>query len=126
MALEGRNVDGGDIAAVAAQIGSSLLPDNDQWMNRFKVKSTSSSAFYTIAQRRSDKVWGCSCVGWRHHRRCRHVDDVLSRLSKVSTAGIKSVDVIEMLANAALVYLDFEPTKKVTALKVRGRVLDFE
>ena len=55
------------ITLVAAQIGcSEMLPDNDQWINRFQVKSTSSSSVYTVAQRRSDKTWGCSCVGWRN------------------------------------------------------------
>ena len=109
------------IAIVAAQIGSTLLPDNDQWINRFQVRSTSSSSLYTIAQRRADKTWGCSCVGWRNHRKCKHLTDVLRRLSNVKVTGVA---VASMLASAKAAFLDLSGPKEVAAPTVRGRVLD--
>lgn len=116
--------DAAAIAAVAAQIGSTLLPDNDQWINRFQVKSTSSSSLYTIAQRRSDKTWGCSCVGWRNHRKCKHLTDVLKRLSDVKAMSIPDEAVANMLASARAAFLDLGPAKEVAAPTLRGRVLD--
>ena len=116
------------IAIVAAQIGSTLLPDNDQWINRFQVKSTSSSSsVYTVAQRRSDKTWGCSCVGWRNHRKCKHLTDVLKRLSNVNASSLpvgRREAVMIMLESAKLAFLDLGPAKEVAAPTVRGRVLD--
>lgn len=71
----------GDVAGIAEKIGSSLMPDNAVWMNRFTVKSKSSSSVYTVAQRRTDGVWGCSCPGWKHYRHCKHLTDILGRLA---------------------------------------------
>jgi hypothetical protein len=71
-------------AEIAAQIGSGLMPDNDQWTNRFTVQSSTSSAVYVVAQRRSDGVWGCSCRGWIHYRHCRHLTDILRRLARLA------------------------------------------
>jgi hypothetical protein len=55
------------------EIGAVLLPDNEQWTNRFEIKSASSSRLYTIAQRKSDRSWGCSCPGWKSRRKCKHL-----------------------------------------------------
>lgn len=49
------------------------LPDNDQWQNRFEVRSETSSRIYTIAQHRVKKHWGCSCPSWRTRRYCKHL-----------------------------------------------------
>jgi len=113
------------IAAVAAQIGSTLLPDNDAWTNRFQVKSASSGSLYTIAQRRSDKVWGCSCRGWINYRKCKHLTDVLKRLAAVEASVAYDSDTLTMLASARKVYLDLGAAKGVAAPKVTGRELDF-
>ena len=73
----------GDVVGIASRIGSSLMPDNDRWVNRFTVKSTSSSRVYVVAQQRSDGVWGCSCWGWKRYRHCRHLTDILERLRRL-------------------------------------------
>jgi len=103
------------IAAVAEQIGSGLLPDNAAWKHRFEIRSTTSNRSYVIAQRRSDNVWGCSCTGWRHHRKCKHVKDVLARLAaladRIQEADV--AEVVEVLRHARTAYLDLEPAQKV-------------
>ena len=45
------------VQEIATQIGSTLLPDNDQWTNRFQIKSSSSNRLYVIAQKRA--TGGC-------------------------------------------------------------------
>ena len=50
-----------------------ILPDNDQWKNRFEIKSESSNRIYVIAQNKSKKHWGCSCPSWRVRRSCKHL-----------------------------------------------------
>jgi hypothetical protein len=54
----------------------SILPDNDQWTNRFTIPSSSSSRVYTIAQNKKGRYWGCDCPGWRRHRHCHHLDEL--------------------------------------------------
>ncbi len=106
----------GDVAMIAAQIGSSVMPDNDQWMNRFTVKSTSSNSVYTVAQRRSDGVWGCSCRGWTTHRNCKHLHDILGRLSRIPTLstheptpmGDEFSSVLDILASARQAYQEHQ------------------
>ena len=49
------------------------LPDKNQWIHRFLVEG--SSGFYTVAQHRTERYWGCGCMGWRTHkdRNCKHL-----------------------------------------------------
>ena len=68
------NQKAGALSVLVDRIGGLLLPDNDQWTNRFKIKSESSSRLYTIAQRKSDGSWGCDCMGWKRFRHCKHLD----------------------------------------------------
>jgi hypothetical protein len=129
MTYRGPSEDTKAIAAVASQIGSTLLPDNGQWTNRFQVKSLSSSSLYTIAQRRSDHTWGCSCPGWRNHRRCKHLTDVLQRLAAVAisaTASAFDQATLKMLASARTAYLDLSPAKEITIPTAKGRVLELD
>jgi len=53
--------------------GATRLPDNDQWTNRFEVKSESSDRVYIIAQNKKKGHWGCSCPAWRTRRKCKHL-----------------------------------------------------
>jgi len=53
--------------------GAIALEDNDQWTNRFKVRSATSNRLYIIAQHKKKRHWGCSCPGWRRHRSCKHL-----------------------------------------------------
>jgi len=112
-----------NVAAVAAQIGGTVLPDSAQWVNRFQVKSTSSSRLYVIAQRATDKVWGCSCPGWRHYRKCKHCTDVLRRLSNVARDALDATT-LAMLDSARTAYLDLEPAKATSAPIFKGREVD--
>jgi hypothetical protein len=52
------------------------LPDNDQWENRFEIRSSSSNRKYIIAQHKALRHWGCSCPGWRTHRNCTHLKNL--------------------------------------------------
>lgn len=56
--------------------GAIMLPDNNEWTNRFEIRSSSSNRVYTIAQHKTKKHWGCSCPGWRSHRKCKHLSAV--------------------------------------------------
>lgn len=49
------------------------LPDNDQWINRFEIRSATSNRVYTVAQNRKHRHWACSCPGWKRHRTCTHL-----------------------------------------------------
>jgi hypothetical protein len=53
---------------------ANVLPDNAQWMNRFEIPSSSSNRLYTIAQHKEKKHMGCSCPGWKRHRKCQHLE----------------------------------------------------
>lgn len=122
---EMKTTDRSQVAEIAAQIGSSVMPDNAVWTNRFAIKSTSSSSVYTVAQRRTDGVWGCSCRGWTHHRHCKHLTDILSRLAALPVESL-AVDpaVQEMLTSARTAYLDLDVIPLATRQRTVGRVLD--
>jgi len=59
--------------ALELPAGTNRLPDNDQWTNRFEVRSESSNRVYTIAQNKNRGHWGCSCPAWRTRRKCKHL-----------------------------------------------------
>lgn len=113
------------IEKIAEQIGSTLLPDNERWTNRFQIKSSSSNRFYTIAQQQADGVWGCSCPGWTHHRKCKHLTDVLGRLTALA-AKVPAYNHLSVLVSARTAYLILEPAKHVTKIVLKGRVVDFD
>ena len=52
------------------------LPDNDKWQFRFEVESETSNRLYTIAQHKTKKHWGCSCMAWKRYRHCKHLDSL--------------------------------------------------
>jgi hypothetical protein len=60
-----------------------VLPDNAQWKNRFEIKSESSNRLYTVAQNKANGTWGCSCPGWKRHRKCKHLSTLNPLLSQV-------------------------------------------
>ena len=55
---------------------SVMLPDNNQWINRFEIKSESSNRIYVIAQHKTNKHFGCSCPAWRTRRKCKHLTSI--------------------------------------------------
>jgi len=50
-----------------------VLPNNDQWENRFYVKSESSDNLYTVAQNKKKRHWACDCPGYKRYRKCKHL-----------------------------------------------------
>lgn len=52
------------------------LPDNAVWTSRFEIRSQTSNRIYIVAQRKSDGLWGCSCPGWKAHRKCKHLREI--------------------------------------------------
>ena len=55
-------------------IGLEVLPDNDQWTNRFEIHSESSDRVYVISQNKKKRHWGCSCPSYRIRRCCKHLN----------------------------------------------------
>jgi len=111
------------VAQVAAQIGSRLEPDNAAWTNRFTVRSHTSNAVYVVAQRRTDNVWGCSCKGWTHYRRCKHLADILDRLASLPAAGF-TPELVSLLESARTAFLDLEVKPRAITVIRQNRVLD--
>jgi hypothetical protein len=54
-------------------VGAVSLPDNDQWDNRFHIKSQTSNRLYVIARNKSTGKFGCSCPSYRVRRYCKHL-----------------------------------------------------
>lgn len=105
-------------AKIAEAIGSSLMPDNAVWTNRFTVTSTSEpTTLYTVAQRRTDGVWGCSCWGWKRHRNCKHLADILGKLATLAAEVQAGLDktALAMLASARTAYLDLDESIRVAS-----------
>ena len=50
-----------------------FLPDNKDWKNRFEVHSETSNRIYIIAQHKLYGHMGCSCMGWKRYRTCKHL-----------------------------------------------------
>lgn len=55
--------------------GALLFPDYKGWTNRFEIQAASGK-FYTISQHIEKRHWGCSCTGWRNHRKCKHLTEL--------------------------------------------------
>lgn len=114
------------VEQIATEIGSTLLPDNERWTNRFQVKSRTSNREYVIAQQRADGVWGCSCPGWTHHRKCKHLTDVLGRLAALAER-MPALNHHALMVSARTAFLILEPvTRKVVVKAAKGRVLDLD
>lgn len=115
--FKGEKMDRDQVAQVAEMIGSSLMPDNSQWVNRFTIPSSSGSRVYTVAQRRNDGVWGCSCPSWINRRHCKHLVQILKQLAEVQAVVATDPAVLAMLASARTAYLDLDaiPTAQVRA-----------
>ena len=63
-------------AIVLHKLKKNPLPDNKLWENRFEVRSSSSGRLYTIAQNKNKRHWGCSCMGWKRYRKCKHLESL--------------------------------------------------
>lgn len=54
--------------------GAVALADNDQYTNRFEIRSQTSNRKYIIAQHKTSRWWACSCPGWIRFRKCKHLE----------------------------------------------------
>ena len=61
--------------AIRKPAGANTLPDNDQWQNRFEIKSESSGRIYIVSQNKVSLKWACSCPAWITRRKCKHLID---------------------------------------------------
>jgi hypothetical protein len=83
------------LAVIARQSGAVVLPNEGKgWINRLQIRSATSKRLYTVAQRESDGVWGCSCPGWVTKRNCKHLKAMMPALNtldapKNSVKGIR-------------------------------------
>jgi hypothetical protein len=48
----------------------------EQWINRTEIQSETSNRVYIVSQHATKRFWGCSCPGWRTHRRCKHLEQL--------------------------------------------------
>lgn len=53
--------------------GNIILPDSEQYINRFEIHSETSDRIYIISQNRKKRHWCCSCPSWRVRRSCKHL-----------------------------------------------------
>jgi hypothetical protein len=77
-----------ELVAFANRHNVEVLPDNAQWRNRFEIRSESSTRLYTVAQRKSDGTWGCSCPGWKTRRTCKHLSAMLPALRQLTAETV--------------------------------------
>ena len=52
---------------------SNVLEDNKLWKNRFEIHSESSDRVYVVSQNIAKGHMGCSCMGWKRYRTCKHL-----------------------------------------------------
>jgi len=53
------------------------MANNDNlWINRTEIRSETSDRVYIVSQHATKRHWGCSCPGWKAHRRCKHLEQL--------------------------------------------------
>jgi len=50
------------------------MAENNTWINRMEIRSETSDRIYVVSQHTTKRFWGCSCPGWRAHRKCKHLE----------------------------------------------------
>jgi hypothetical protein len=50
------------------------MTTNNTWVNRIEIKSETSNRVYVVSQHATKRYWGCSCPGWKAHRKCKHLE----------------------------------------------------
>src|SRR5579872_6135537 len=61
------------MAKAKEQLDFEQLPDNEQWVNRRQIKSTSSNNLYIVAQNRAGRYFSCSCPAGKTRKNCKHL-----------------------------------------------------
>lgn len=64
------------LATNLSRVGIVTRPDDKVWKNKFEIRSETSNRIYVIAQKINDETWGCSCMGWKRYRRCKHLNSI--------------------------------------------------
>ena len=54
------------------------MPENDKWLERWAVRSSSGHGDYIIG-RDTDGKYGCSCMGWKTHIYCPKCHNALKK-----------------------------------------------
>ena len=49
------------------------MKNHDNLPILFIPRGTTSNRLYIIAQNKDKRHWGCSCPGYKIHRRCKHL-----------------------------------------------------
>lgn len=63
------------IPRITAPPGAVFFADDRGWTNRMEFQSESGK-FYVVSQHAAGRYWGCSCTGWRTHRKCKHLTEL--------------------------------------------------
>ena len=50
------------------------MSENNNWINQIEIRSETSERLYVVSQHATKRYWGCSCPGWRAHRKCKHLE----------------------------------------------------
>lgn len=74
------------LSTIVNKFGGSLLPDNQNYTNRFQIPNSDGSKLYTIAQTKKSGLWMCECLGFRRHRHCKHLNAILPALNTLGNA----------------------------------------
>lgn len=88
------------LATVAARTGAVILADSPGWTNKLQIKSETSSALYTVAQRTTNGQWCCSCRGWimsqkRGTYTCKHLSAMMPVLKAAFPAASEATKAAE-------------------------------
>lgn len=80
---------------IIEKAGLPALPDKGQWTHRMEIRSQSSGRLYIVSKNKSTGVWGCSCPGWRTHRNCKHLREIVNITDKIDVIdGIGTKDTV--------------------------------
>jgi len=60
------------------------MSTQDQWVQRWTVRSETSNAEYTVARHRDGHI-ACNCRGWLSHRKCKHATAIEKALKSGKT-----------------------------------------
>src|SRR4051794_36301221 len=50
------------------------MTKGNTWINSIEIRSETSDRLYVVSQHATKRHWGCSCPGWRAHRKCKHLE----------------------------------------------------
>ena len=68
------------LSVIVERVGGVVLPDNQNYKNRFKIPNSDGTKMYTIAQTKLNGIWSCECLGFRRNRHCKHLNAMMPSL----------------------------------------------